>query len=175
MTHPRHAISAALLAAAALLPACASDPTQGYSFASTYDASVRTIAVPVFANTTCEPGIEAELTEAIVKRIQRDTPWKVTASDTAETVLTGTIPDVELRALSRTSGTGLVQEVTHEITVDFAWRDNRAGQTLAERRNFAGVGAFVPDRLTGERIAVGRREAIDELARDIVAELRADW
>lgn len=160
---------------AALLGGCSADPSAGYSFASTYDESVKTVSVPIFANETFETGLEAELTEAIVKRIQRDTPWKVTATDAAETRLSGSITDAEMRTISRTRGTGLVQELTYEITVDFAWRDNRSGEVLVERRSFTGVGAFVPARGTGERQEVGRREAIEELARDIVAELRADW
>lgn len=160
---------------AAALGACSADPASGYSFASSYDTSIRTVSVPIFANETFETGLETELTEAIAKRIQRDTPWKVTTTDASETTLTGTITEAELHTISRERGTGLVQELTYEITVDFAWRDHRTGTMLVERRSFTGVGAFVPSLGSGERVEVGRHEAIEELAHDIVAELRSDW
>ncbi|GJM19216.1 MAG: hypothetical protein DHS20C14_14290 [Phycisphaeraceae bacterium] len=166
---------AAGLALAGVLGACAADPSQGYSFATTHDETVRTVSVPIFANSTFETGVEAELTEAVVKRIQQDTPWRVASDTVADTELVAEITDVGLRTLSRTRGTGLPQEQTYEITVDFTWRDNRAGTVLVERRRFTAAGAYVPDRLTGERIDVGRREAVGELARAIVAELRSDW
>ena len=157
------------------LVGCSADPGAGYSFGSSYDTSVKTVSVPIFANETFETGLETELTEAIIKRIQRDTPWKVTTTEGAETRLTGSITEAALHAVSRARGTGLVQELTYEITVDFDWRDNRSGESLVERRKFTGVGAFVPALGSGERVEVGRREAIEELAHDIVAELRSDW
>jgi len=164
-----------LLAAALALGACASDPSEGYSFASTYDTSVRTVSVPIFDNKTFETGVEAELTEAVVKRIQQDTPWRVAASTAADTQLTGTITEFDLRTISFTRGTGLPQEQTYELTVDFAWRDNRSGTVLVERQEFRAAAAYVPERRAGERIDVGRREAVNELARAIVDQMRSDW
>ena len=172
---PRITAAAALTAALAALPGCSADPSAGYSFESSFDASVRTVAVPIFDNTTFETGLETELTEAITKRIQQDTPWRVSNAPAADTELTGTITEARLFTLSRTRGTGLPQEQVYEITVDFTWRDNRTGTTLVQRERFASAGAFVPDRLTGERIEIGRREATSELARSIVAELRTGW
>ncbi len=157
------------------LGACASDPSEGYSFANTYVESVRTISVPIFDNETFETGVEAELTEAIVKRIQQDTPWRVASGTVADTELTGSITDFDLRTISFTRGTGLPQEQTYELTVDFAWRDNRSGTVLVERQEFRATGAYVPDRLAGERIDIGRREAVAELAEAIVHQMRSDW
>lgn len=169
------ALRLAALAALALLPACASDPSEGYSFASTFNPTVRTVSVPIFANHTYETGVEAELTEAVVKRLQQDTPWRVTNAPAADTELTGAITDFGLRTISYTRGTGLPQELTYELTVDFSWRDNRSGTVLVQREQFRAAGTFVPDRLTGERAEVGRREAIGELARAIVDQMRSDW
>lgn len=169
------ALSALLGLAAIGAAGCSGDPSRGYSFESTYDASVSTVGVPIFANDTFETGVELELTEALIKRVQRDTPWRVIDAERADTTLSGRVVDFGLKTLSRRRGTGLVEEQLYELTVDFTWRDNRSGQTLVERRSFQASGAFVPDRLTGERIEVGRREAVGELARDIVAELRSGW
>lgn len=166
-----------LLAAAAIATAagCSSDPTRGYSFQSPYDSSIKTVAVPIFANTTMHPGIEADLTDAIIKELQRETPWRVTQSETADAVLRGRINRVRLIRLSQQTGVGLVQEQGVEVSVSFEFVDNRRGETLVSRAGFAALASFVPAQPTGERISVGYRGAAEILADDIVTELANSW
>lgn len=168
-------VTAALLG----LAGCASDPHKGYVFGSTYDAGVRTVAVPVFDNTTFTPGLEQTLTEAIVKRIQSSTPWRIAGRGSADTVLTGVIDDARLNLLTSTPGTGFMQEQTLTLRVAFTWIDNRTGEVRVQRERFSVASSFTPARGAagepGERIEIGQRAAIDELARAIVAELRADF
>ena len=91
------------------------------------------------------------------------------------TTLTGTITDASLRNLSTNSKTGYVQEMAVELTVDFDWRDGRTGQYLASRRAFKSMEGFVPARPTNERIELGQHAVVQEMARQIVAELRSGW
>lgn len=165
----------ATLAMTLSLSACSSDPTKGYSTASTYDQSVRSIAVPMFDNTTFNIGQEAYLTEAIIKELRTSTPWIVTSPGNAETTLSGSIVRSDLIPYSRESEIGLVQEVGVRFTVDFEWVDNRTGKTLVARRNYSAAESFVPSLPSGERLAVGEQATIQELARDIVSELRSNW
>ncbi|MFM9996291.1 MAG: LPS assembly lipoprotein LptE [Phycisphaerales bacterium] len=170
--------SAPLCCFAALLLccfSCASDPADGYSFKSTYAEDVRSVAVPIVENRTFTKGLEVRLTEAIIKEIQRSTPWVVTSRDRADAVFAGAITDSRLRAMSIARGTGLVLEQAVELSVDFDLRLARSGRVLVSRRSFDGVASFVPSRGTGERIELGEAAAVQELARDIVAELRSNW
>jgi hypothetical protein len=165
-------------AALLLSSACSSDPTRGYSFQPARSAQVRTITIPVFDNQTFSHDIEVQLTEAIVKEIQRTTPWRILsgqAAGSADTSLTGTINASTTRALSNGRTTGLAQEVGVTLTVDFDWRDNRSQKLLVSRRSFTASQAFVPAQGTQERLEIGQFGAIQELARDIVAELRSTW
>ena len=164
-----------LLLAAAAMQSCASDPTEGYTFDSTYAQDVRTIAVPIFENYSYERGVEFDLTDALIKEIEARTPYKVTSSERADTVLTGRVRTVELEQISKSPTTGLTEEVVVTVTIDFAWEDVQTGQPLLRREGFAGHGLFVPSRPTGERIEMGRLAAVEDLARDIVAEMRAAW
>lgn len=164
------------LAASVLLAAgCASDPSQGYTFASAHDASIESIYVPVFRNNTYTHGIETELTSAIVKQLKQSTPWKVTSESTAQTVLTGTITNSRLQALSLARTSGLVQEQAVILTIEFEWRDNLSGKVLASRKNFTASEIFVPSQNVGERIEAGQDAAIQKLARGVVDELRSSW
>jgi hypothetical protein len=159
----------------AVLPACSSDPTRGYAFAEPYDASVRTVGVPIFANQTFARGTELTLTDAIIKQIQQQTPWRVVSPERADTVIEGAITNAELGLLSNDPRTGLTEEQTYRLTVRYSWRDNRTGETRVARENFSATGVFAPSRGAGERIEIGQRDAIDELARDIVATMRSAW
>jgi hypothetical protein len=163
----------ALALIAALAPGCAG--RSGYTFASSWATDIATVAVEVFRNDTFEPGIEADLAEALAKEVQRVTPWAITSAERAQAKLTGEIRRVELRPLSQQRGTGLTQELAYSITVDFRFEDARSGEPRVVRRNFTGQETFVPVRGAGERIGVGRSSAIHRLAHEIVAELRADF
>ncbi len=157
------------------LGGCAVDPSRGYSFASTYDRNIRTIAVPIFQNETYSSGLEVRLTEAIIKEIQRSTPWRVVRNSNAATTLSGRLTHVDVFQLTRQRETGLVQEEAVKLTADFDWMDNRSGETLVSRRNFTALASFVPHRGVGEPIERGQDAAINALARDIVAQLQSDW
>lgn len=154
---------------------CGTDPSQGYVFDSAHDASMYSIHVPVFINTTYSHGIELDLTDAIVKQLKVATPWKVTSESTAQTTLTGKITDSRLQALSIARTSGMVQEQAVILTIDFEWRDNRTGRILTARRNFSASEIFVPSSGVGERIEAGQDGAIQKLARGVVDELRSSW
>ncbi|GJQ30779.1 MAG: hypothetical protein HBSAPP03_26630 [Phycisphaerae bacterium] len=154
---------------------CASDARQGYSFSSTMPEGITTVSVPVFENYTFDVGLEAELTEAVIKELQRTSGVRVVQGGGADSSLKGAITSSELRRLTLERGTGLVQELALTIVVDFDWKHNRTGQVLTSRRNFAASDTFVPAKPTGERIETGRHAAVQRLAKDLVAELRSGW
>ena len=166
-------LAASLLALS--LAACAADPKEGYSFTSSYDSTIRTVAVPIFQNPTYSHGLEVELTDAIIKEIQRSTPWRVAPEGAANSTLTGTLTNSRLRRLSTGRDTGLAQELSVELTVDFDWKDARTGKTIVARRNFIASEAFVPASPANERLEKGQHAAIEHMARDIIGELRSSW
>jgi hypothetical protein len=176
---PRRTFLAGALLASGLaltgLCSCSSDPREGYSMSPAHDESVRTVHVPMFNNKTFFRGIELELTDAIVKEIQSNTPWRVVSQGNADTVLSGTITNSGLRAISTAEGSGLVQEQGVEIVLDFSWRNNRTGRTMVQRKNFKGADIFIPARLVGESLETGQTAAIQRLAKSVVAELRSNW
>lgn len=166
---------AAGLLGVGLLGGCAADPNSGYTIASTHGAPGRTVYVPMFANSTFYTGVEVELTEAVSKALQRSTGWRVAGVEAAETVLEATVRDMRVGVLSRQRGTGLVEEQSLSLTVDFRLVNATTGAVLAERIGFTATSTFIPSTGAGERIDRGRRSAVNELAADIVAELQSDW
>jgi len=166
---------AALSTASLVLPGCASDPRSGYSTQSTFSRQFETISVPVFRNSTFSRGVETQLTEALVAEIRQTTPYTVVQSGSPQTTLRGTITSAELRKLSTSRTSGMVEELAVVLTVDFEWKDNRTGKVLVARRNFVAAENFAPSTGIGERIETGQHATVQELARGIVAELRSGW
>lgn len=166
---------AAGVSAALAIGGCASDPTQGYAFASPFPEGIQTVAVHVFENDTYERGVEFELADALVKEIEARTPYKVTSDKRADTILTGRIRSVERDQLSKSRVTGLSEEVTLGVTIDLNWRDRRTGESLLELRSFTATSLFVPSRPTGEPIELAEFGAVQRLARDVVSQMQADW
>ena len=166
---------AAALSGALIIAGCASDPTQGYAFASPFPGGIETVAVSVFENETYEGGVEFEFADALIKEIEARTPYKVTSAKRADTILTGRIRNVERDQLSKSRVTGLSEEVTLGVTIDLNWRDRRTGESLLELRSFTANSLFVPSRPTGEPIELAEFGVVQHLARDIVSEMQADW
>lgn len=166
---------ASTLAAVGLISACANSPDRGYAFGGTLDPSVRTVAVVIFENDTLHTGFETTLSEAIIKRFQQHTAWRVTDADTADAVLRGSVEQIRLIAISTRVGPGLVQEQGVRVTVDFELLDNRRGGTVLQREDFTSLASFIPAQPTQERISVGYRNAAETLAIDIVDELGNTW
>lgn len=160
--------------AACALGACSDDPRSGYTAVGVQDVSLGPIAVPIWANDTFNHGLEVELTDALVKEIQSTTPWKV-ASDGARSRLTGRIVAVELRPLSTANVSGLVEDMAVGLTVDWEWKRSASGKPIVAKRGFRSVSEFVASQGVGERLEVGQRQAIQELARDVVAAMRSQW
>lgn len=170
--------SAAIVSCSLLVCGCASDPRSGYSLATTFPADVKTVSVPVFKNQSTTPGLEVEVTEAVIKEIQRATSVRVVTPGpgaSADASLKGVVTDVNLRRLSVRSGTGLIQELGYQVTIDFDFRDERDGKILTSRRNFTATDTFTPATGVGEKIEAGQRGAAQRLAKDLVNELRAGW
>lgn len=154
---------------------CASDPTQGYSAASIYPTGIRTVAIPIFKSDSYTRDIEFMVTDALIKEVEARTPYKVVPSSRADTIILGHVREVELDQLSKSRLTGLSEEVIVSVTIDFLWKDQRTGKPLVERRAFTANALFVPSRPSSEPIEIGQFAAAQELARDVVSELQAEW
>jgi len=160
---------------ATALSGCATDPTEGYSMASTFPKDVQTIAIPILGNDTYTREVEFELTDSLIKEVAARTPYRVVDESKADTVLLGRIRRVELDQLSKSRETGLTEEAIVSVTIDFEWKDMRNGTTLVKREGFAGHALFVPSQPSSESIELGRFAVVQQLARDVVGEMRSPW
>jgi hypothetical protein len=156
---------------------CSQDPNTGYTMADQYRPEVRTVAVPMWTRgkAVYRRELEMRLTEALVKRIEMDTHYKVTSKAHADTVLTGTIDSVDQMVLSSDPDNGLPREIEATIVVSFTWTDLRSGKVLAQQDGFRMARTYIPLSPFNEDFYLGSQDAIDELAQRIVEQMEKYW
>lgn len=157
---------------------CASDPTEGYSLQrGLYRQDVKTVAIPLWHRgaSVYRRGLEIRLAEALAKRIELDTPYKVTDKSKADTLLEGTIVSVRQRALSFNPRQGTPRDLQVLITVDFTWTDLRTGQILAQKTGFRTTGVYYPEPPLEEEFAAASGDAVNLLAQRVVESMERPW
>jgi hypothetical protein len=134
---PALAFLIALGSSALLLSSCASWDGHftilGYTTQPNYDLSFHSVAVPIFRNRspwnlTPAPGLEMDLTRAVVREIELKTPYKVLSCN-ADTELRGTIITFTKNLLNYTQ-LNEIREAETTMTCELIWRDKRTGKVL---------------------------------------------
>jgi len=153
------------------------DPTQGWTTRSQFRQDVKTVAVPIWRRGTAEyrRDIEIRLTNALRKRIEEQTPYKVVDRARADTVLSGTLVKATQRVLSFDPRTGTAREIQLRLIVDFTWKDLRTGKNLREEKNYPVAADYIPTEPFREDFFQGSTDALDKLAQRIVEQLAEDW
>ncbi len=145
----------------------------GYSLKRPFRDNVKTIYVAPFNTREFRRRIEFNLTEAIKKRINLDTPYKLTDKGKADTILTGEVIEVVKSTSGRDFDLNLPRETHLTLIVSFQWKDLRTGEVLVKRDRFAA--SYDYSTVVGEPEFTGLQGAIDRIAERIVEQLEADW
>jgi len=154
---------------------CGSDPAKGWTVGTTYNSSIKTVAIPVVQNETFDREVGYLLTNALIREVETRTPWRVTSEMTADTVLDVTITNVNLRALSQSRLTSLDQEVAVQMTVNWDWDRLDDGSTITGWTGMGTSGLFFPSNPLGEPIELGRLQSVELMARAIVDRMAESW
>jgi len=105
----------------------------GYSNESMFPEDVRSVCLEMFDNQTFRRGVEYELSDALAKRIEVDTPYKIVSdSDRADTVISGQIVSIGEFALSTDRELGTVLEKEVELQAVVNWKNLKTGQLMMD-------------------------------------------
>ena len=149
------------------------DPNLGYTSSSLYREGITSVQVNIPSTKEFRRGLEFELAEALVKRIEADTPYKVLEGPQADSVLEWQLVRVPQRVLSNLYDEDLPAEKQQQMAVNFTWKDRRTGRILAQGENVRVVSEYVPP--AGETFYTGQQELMDKMARRIVSYMRQAW
>ncbi|MDR4499490.1 MAG: LPS assembly lipoprotein LptE [Candidatus Scalindua sp.] len=144
----------------------------GYSTKSLIIRDVETIYVPVFENNTFRRDLEFDLTKAVKDEVLSKTSLRIVKKDDADTVLYGTINNLNEAILTQNTGDNIVE---NQITlfVDFKLIDMRTGKTLVERKDISQLAEYVIAR--GETLDSAYEEGVTDMAETIVNLIEEKW
>lgn len=135
---------------------------------------IRTVAVDVFASREFRRGLELQLTEALQKRLEGESPFKLAKKPQADTLLTGEIKEIRQSTIGRDFGQVRPRETTDTIVISFQWKDLRTGEVLVERPNFVQTVDYI--RPLGENFYHASQRQMDRLAERIIEQMESnDW
>jgi hypothetical protein len=145
-----------------------------------FPENIETVYVPVFDSSSFRRELGEELTEAVVKEIERRSHYKVVASPSADTVLTGKITG-EGKHLLFQNLTGDPREMEVDLKVKVSWVDRR-GSPVREIPLVPVPGAAVDIDASsnmvaevGHSVATSHQRAIQQLAEQIVSLMEKPW
>jgi hypothetical protein len=152
----------------------------GYTVGTPNQAQIRSVYVPVFQSKSYRRGVEFQLTEAVQKRIQQQTSFRLVKEPFADTRLTGTIVDIRKSVLGETKYDD-PRELQLQLVVDVVWEDLRTNEVLAQQTfqlspaevQFISQAEFAPE--VGQSLATAYSQSIDRMARNIVNMMESPW
>ena len=162
-----------------LLAGCLGNPYQ-FGNRSLFPAGIETVYVPVFASVSLRRDLGERLTEAVVKEIERRTPFKVVSDPNADSVLIGRIVG-ENKHLTFEALTGDPRESEIHLQVRISWTDQRGNPLRkcppvavpADCVNIDSATTLVPE--VGQSVATAQQKSIQRLAEQIVSLMEAPW
>jgi len=148
----------------------------GYRVGPTLNADYKTVAVPMFKNKTLKPQIEAQITNAIIRRLQTDGTLKVVNEEDADLLITGVLVDYgrgELRSVRE--DTDVTREYRLTVTARIEARNRRTGEIIVKSTDVTGSA----DTFIGSDLQSAEYQALplmaDNLARKVVEMVAENW
>ncbi|GAG88799.1 unnamed protein product, partial [marine sediment metagenome] len=140
---------------------------RGYSNESLFPEDMGSVYVEMFENRSFWRGVEYELTDALAKRIEAETPYKIISSrDRADSVIGGQIVQVSESVLSSERETGRALEKQVELRAVVNWKNLKTGELLIDNRSVSASASFSEWQNQGFNYASAL--AANNLARKIV-------
>ncbi len=164
------------VAAALGLSACgcgySTDRSANFRTANAEKDRIRTVALDIFQSREFRRGIELQLTEALAKRIEAETPFKLAKKERADTVLTGEIRQVRQGTIGRDFERVEPRETAATLVISWQWKDLRTGEVLVDRPRFVHTVDYI--RPVGEGFYHAMQRDVDRMAESIVELMETD-
>lgn len=147
---------------------------------SLYRGSIDTVYVPMVKSNSFRRYLGERLTEAVVKQIENNTPYKVVRDNHADAVLNIELVDYH-ENIAITDKWGGPRQESAKLTVKVELVDRRTLELEAHSEIpvrsqdifVLGDGALIA--VAGQSTATQQQEAIERLARTIVSTLEKNW
>jgi lipopolysaccharide assembly LptE-like protein len=138
----------------------------GYSLGGHLPSHIKTVAVPVFANKTTEPGLEDVITRAVIDAFTTSSGLRVVDSQQADSIFEGEIVGYQLQPLAFNSAAA-VQQYRVIVTLNLLFRDLRKNEILLREKGVQEKADFAAAGTVASTVATERGPAQQQAATDI--------
>lgn len=153
---------------------CGCSGMAGYSNESLFPRNVESVRLEMFDNQTFRRGVEYDLSDALAKRIEVDTPYKiVTSADRADTVMGGQIVSIQEMWLSTDRELGTILESEVELQAVVHWKNLTTGELMIDHLTVSASASYSTYQLQDFKYA--STLAANNLAKKIVELMEHGW
>ena len=153
---------------------CGCAGMSSYSNESLFPEEVGSVCLEMFDNRSFRRGVEYELSDALAKRIEAETPYKIISSrDRADTVITGQILSIGESVLSSERETGRALEKEVELTAVVNWKNLKTGELLIDNRSVSASASY--SQWQNQGFSYASTLAANKLAQRIVELMEKQW
>jgi hypothetical protein len=146
----------------------------GYYNSSLYPKDISSVCMEMFDNQSFRRGVEYELSDALAKRIETETPYKIISSpDRADTVMTGQITSIDESVLSIERATGRALEREVQLQAVVTWKNLKTGELLIDNQSVNSQATF--SEFQNQDFSYASALAANNLARKIVELMQKKW
>jgi hypothetical protein len=146
----------------------------GYSNESLFPEEINSVYVEMFDSKSFRRGVEYELSDALAKRIEAETPYKIISSrDRADTVISGQILSIGESWLSTEREVGRALEKQLQVRAVVNWKNLKTGELLIDNQSVSAAASYSVWQNQGFRYA--STLAANNLARRIVELMEKEW
>ena len=162
-----------ILVLSGLLLLAGSCSLEGYSNSWPYPEQIRSVYVEMFDTSSFRRGYEYVLTDAICKRIEAQTPYKIISDrDQADSILSGSLQTRNsVLTVDRSSGSPLEQEAL--ATVTFSWKNLRTGEVLINNEMVRTSAPY--SHFLDQTYEYSAHEAVNKAAQRVVERMENPW
>ncbi len=121
-----------------------------------------------------QPGLEIDITNAIIRRLQRDGILQVTTREGADVILDSKLIGYEQEGL-RFTGLESVEEYRLFIVLNMRLINNKTKEIIWREPNFSGDAEYFVSSVRSLAREEASHRAIDRLARNVVDRIVEDW
>ena len=149
-------------------------PTGTYHQDSLYPQNIQTVCLEMFDNRSFRRDVEYQLTDALAKRIESETPYKLQSNQNrADSIMTGQILSIHdsVLTIERETGKALEKEMSIEAVV--SWKNLRTGELLLDNEPVTATASFSEFLNQSDSYAEGL--AANRLAQRIVEQMETSW
>ncbi|MBN1510356.1 MAG: hypothetical protein JW955_26140 [Sedimentisphaerales bacterium] len=168
------AVGGAALAILAAVVLAGCNGLGGYTNKSLFPADVRSVYVEMFDNRTFRRGVEYTLSDALAKRIESDTPYKIVSDrDRTDSVMDGQLVLIaeSILTMERETGRALEKEVILSATVN--WKSLKTGRLMINNKSVTAAASY--SEFLNQDFTYASSLAANNLAEKIVELMQDNW